>query len=319
MNIFQWLFQYLVYDPQLNLLQLFFNITGDIGVSIILLALVVNLLMWPIFASSFINSQKIRILQPKLKEIQEKFKDDPQEQLRQNMAFNKKHGVNGSSIFLVLFAQLFFASGLYFVINDVTKGTDLISHLYPFTANLPKTQFSSTAFGFVPVKASTSSYIWLPLLNAFFSFLYGMYSFRWSPQPAIPVTQKPKNKDGETPGLDPEALQKSMEFNTIYVMPVFLFMVNYSFPAGINIYFTTVSLLSLIRQVFITKYYSGHADKLLEEISKSDPDSNDNIKGNNIDSKADALDIMSEAIPVEVVGKKKPSVKAKKSLKKKKT
>ncbi len=306
MNIFQWLYRTFVYDPQLNLLHFFYNLTGDTGVAIVLIAIVVNLILWPFFAASYINSQKMRLLQPKLKEIQEKYKGNQQEILRHTMEFNKKHKLNSSSIFLTLFAQLFFASGVYFVITDATAGKNLTDHLYPFIANLPKQNFDSLAFGFINIKGSGWQYIWLPLLNSIISFLYGMYSFKWAPQVKLPVkekkAEKKKNPD-DAPAFDPEAIQKSVEFNTVYALPFILFIFNFNFPAGLNIYFTVVSIMSLIRQIFLTNYYASHTEKLLQDIASSDPQSKDNNPSNNLELTADPALLAEAAVPVEFVKK----------------
>jgi YidC/Oxa1 family membrane protein insertase len=305
MNIFSWLYTNLVYNPQVNLLQLLYNLTNDTGVSIILLAVIVNLMLWPIFASSYINTQKIRLLQPQLKKLQEKYKSEPQESLKQTIAFNKKHNLSSGSIFTTLFVQLFFATGVYFVINDITAGKAISEHFYPFVASLPKQSLGSLALGFIPLKASTSSYIWLPLLSSVFSYLYGMYTFKWSPQVKLPVAAVPKKTEQKSDEkvLDPEALQKSMEFNTIYALPIFLFIFNFNLPAGLNIYFVTVGVMSLLRQIFLTTFYAGHTDKLLEEIAKSDPESVDLNPANNIENTANPADIVSQPIAVEFVKK----------------
>jgi YidC/Oxa1 family membrane protein insertase len=327
MNIFSWLYTNLVYSPQVNLFVFLFNLTHDTGVSIVLLAVIVNLALWPIFANSYINTQKMKLLQPQLKKIQDKYKADPQESLKQSMAFNRKHGLNSGSIFTTLFVQLFFATGVYFVINDVTAGKSIVDYLYPFIASLPKTQLTTTAFGFIPIKASASSYIWLPFLSSVFSYLYGMYTFRWSPQlkvPAQPVVVKKADQDDKTAAsaLDPVALQKSMEFNTIYALPIFLFIFNFNLPTGLNIYFATVGLMSVLRQIFLINYYAGHTDKLLADIANSDPESDDHNPANNIDSLANPTDLAEQPIAVEFVPKNKPKSnkqnKPNKSNKKKK-
>jgi YidC/Oxa1 family membrane protein insertase len=305
MNIFSWLYTNLVYNPQVNLLQLLYNLTNDTGVSIILLAVIVNLLLWPIFASSYINTQKIKLLQPQLKKLQAKYKSDPQESLKQTIAFNKKHNLSSGSIFTTLFVQLFFATGVYFVINDITAGKAISEHFYPFVASLPKQSLGTLALGFIPLKAATSNYIWLPLLSSVFSYLYGMYTFKWSPQIKIPETETSKKvvKKSDEKVLDPEALQKSMEFNTIYALPIFLFIFNFNLPAGLNIYFVTVGLMSLLRQIFLTTFYAGHTDKLLEEIAKSDPESVDENPANNIQNTANPADLADQPVPVEFVKK----------------
>ena len=319
MNIFSWLYTNLVYSPQVNLLVFLFNWTNDTGISIVLLAVIVNLLLWPIFASSYINTQKMKLLQPQIKKIQEKYKNDPQESLRQSMAFNKKHNLNSGSIFTTLFVQLFFATGVYFVIDNITKGNSISEYLYPFIAAMPQTTLTTTAFGFIPIKASAASYIWLPFLSSLFSYLYGMYTFRWSPQLKVPGIEKPKpksnSKEPQT-ALDPEALQKSMEFNTIYALPIFLFIFNFNLPTGLNIYFVTVGLMSVLRQVFLTNYYAEHTDKLIQDIANSDPESHDNNPANNIEMLADPTDMAEQAVPVEVVSK--PKAKNKPNKKKKK-
>ncbi|MEM1312268.1 MAG: YidC/Oxa1 family membrane protein insertase [Patescibacteria group bacterium] len=321
MNIFSWLYTNLVYNPQVNLLQLLYNLTNDTGTSIVLLAVIVNLVMWPIFASSYINTQKIKLLQPQLKKIQDKYKKDPQESLKQTMAFNKKHNLSSGSIFITLFVQLFFATGVYFVIRDITAGQDITGNFYPFVANLPQQSLSTTAFGFIPLQASARSYIWLPLLASLLSFAYGMYTFKWSPKIKLPEKPKKIVKKKDDKALDPEALQKSMEFNMIYGMPIILFIVNFNLPAGANIYFVTVGLMSLLRQIFLTTFYSGHTEKLLEDIAKSDPQSRDDNPANNIENTADPADSSSQPTVVEFVEKesKKAKPKKKASISKAKT
>jgi YidC/Oxa1 family membrane protein insertase len=90
-NLIQELYRLFVYQPQLNLLYFFFKITGDIGFSIILLSTTANLIIFPLFAKNYLSLQKSRILQPKTKEIQEKYKADPQKMIMEIRAFNKKH------------------------------------------------------------------------------------------------------------------------------------------------------------------------------------------------------------------------------------
>jgi YidC/Oxa1 family membrane protein insertase len=305
MNIFHWLFENLVYKPQLNILQFLYNVTGDIGISIILLALIINLCLWPLFASMYVNGQKMKVLQPKLNEIREKHKDNQQELVKATLEFNKKHKINNGSIILVLIGQIFIASGLWSLTNDVSTGKQ-IQGLYNFLFNTDAASFSTQAFGSLAIGDSASMHIWLPTINAVLSFLFGMYLFRWAPKPKFPTPAQPAKKDGDTKAaLDPEAFLKMQEFQTIYVMPIFLFLINYRLTVGVNLYFVTVSLLSLARQIFLTNFYANHTDKLIEEIAASDPTSKDDNPGNDIEDVADANQLMDQASPVLV--EKKPS------------
>jgi YidC/Oxa1 family membrane protein insertase len=278
MNPFSWIFENLVYRPEVNILKLFFQLTNDIGISIILLATTVNLVLWPLFIAVFLNSQKVRYLQPKIKEIQEKFKGNQQEMIKAMQVFNKKHGVNNSTFLYVIVAQILVATGLWTITSNLSHGdgnTVTINGLYDWLYGTSSVQFNTKAFGFLDISKSANTFIFLPLLNSFFSFLYGMYSFRWAPK--LPDVPKPKlkevkTKDDKKSAFDPESFQKSMEIQTIYFMPVFLFFINFNFPIGVNIYFAVLSLMSLIRQIYITQYYTSHTVKFVEDLAKSDPE-----------------------------------------------
>ena len=321
-NIIQEAFRVLVYEPELNILFGFFRLTGDLGTSIVLLSFAVNLLILPMFAKNYIGLQKSRILQPKIKEIQTKYKKDPQIMLTKMREFNKLHGINNGYTFLVLFIQLFFISGLFFVIQDVTKGSELkgIYQLF-FGADVANYKFSvdtALAFGQINVGAKAADYIWMPLATVFIMYINGMYTFRWSPQIKLPISKTaPKKKKGEPEALDPEVMQKAMEFQTIYMLPIISFIFNFSVPMGLNIYFITSSLISLFRQIFLTKYYAGHTGQLLKDIADSDPTSNDKNRDNNLELTGDPAQLAeSIAIPELVLDKPATSVGMKKPVKK---
>jgi YidC/Oxa1 family membrane protein insertase len=316
MNIFQTLFREVVYRPELNLLQFFYNITGDTGFSIIILSVILNLCLWPLLIKAFVNGQKLRILQPKLKEIQTKYKDNQQEIIKQTMAFNKKHGISNGSTFLVIFLQLFFISGLWVLTTDVSSGKQ-VDGLYSFIFNKDVATFGTKAFGILNIGDPGSANIFLPITYFILSTLYGLYLYKWSPKLEIPESLQEKKKEGEKPVFDPEAFNKTLEFQTIYVMPLFLFFINYGLTTGVNLYSVTAGVLSLLRQIVITYFYRLDVPKLLEEVAQSDPSSVDNIKSNNIDVLADPSQMADAAVPTLML--KKPKSKSSKPAKKGKT
>ena len=308
MNFFQSLFYELVYRPELNLLQLFYNLTKDIGLSIIILSILLNLCLWPFLIKAFVNGQKIRVLQPKLKQIQTKYKDNQQEMVTQTMAFNKKHGINSASTFLVIFLQLFFISGLWVLTTDVSQGK-VVAGLYPLFFNTEVATFGTTAFGILNIGDPGSKNILLPIAYLILSTLYGLYLYRWSPKLDIPEAFKEerKGKDDKKPAFDPEAFNKTLEFQTIYVMPLFLFFINYGLTTGVNLYSVTAGVLSLLRQMYITKFYRLDVPKLMAEVAESDPTSHDNISSNNIDVLADPSQLANAEVATLVIKKKDSS------------
>ena len=317
MSFFADLYNLVIYRPLLNILQGLYIATDDIGISIIILGAVVNFLMWPLFAQAYINGQKTKVLQPLLRQIREENKDNPQEMLKKLGEFNKKHGIRNNSIFIVLIFQLIFASGLWSMTrrissSELVEGMVRIPGLYPEIFGTSETSFDKVAFGFLNIGDGANSHIWLPILAAFLSFLYGYYTFRIAPKPNVIKVKPPKKdrkkkkeEDNKPQAFDPEALQKSMEVQTIFVIPIFMFVLNLSLTTGVNIYFTTISLLSLVRQIFLTNYYAGHTDRLIDQITKSDPSLNDDDPTNDIEITASGDITSQEEVPEVLLNQEK--------------
>ena len=81
-------------QPLMMLLSMINGVAGNWGVSIILLTVLIKLLLWPVSAKGFSSMAKMRTAQPKLKEIQERHKDDRAKLGTEMMALYKKEGIN---------------------------------------------------------------------------------------------------------------------------------------------------------------------------------------------------------------------------------
>ena len=305
MEIFSWFFNNFVYKPQLNLLEFYFLLTKDIGFSIILVAITVNLILWPVMVSSYLSGIKMRLLATDVKAIQERFKTVPGEDTtlamqkmgemrKETGILYKKHNINTGVFVQVVVLQLFFASGVFYLVQDVSKHKQL-DGLYDFIFHRTSTQFPAEAFwGSLDITKSSTSYIILPIASLILSYFYGRYSFQWAPNAKLPIPKlvKKEVKEGEkaeAPIIDPEALQKQQEFMIIYVLPIVSFLLNSSWSAGLNLYFAILSLFNLVRQVAISQYYASHVKQLIQDLAKSDPSSKDGDQDeNNIKKYVDA-------------------------------
>jgi len=93
-----------------ELLKILSNIAGNYGFGIILLTVIVRLALWPLGVSQQKSMRKMQKLSPKLKEIQERYKSDPQTMQRKMMEFYKEHKFNpfGGCFPLLLQLPIFF-------------------------------------------------------------------------------------------------------------------------------------------------------------------------------------------------------------------
>ena len=131
MNIFQTLF----YQPLLNALILLYQfVPGGLGMAIILLTIIIKALLFPLNQKA-LKSQKIAAeLEPKLKEIREKFKGNQEKIAKETMALYGEQKINPLSGIFLLFLQLPILIALYQVFSKFTVSQELVG-LYSFIPN----------------------------------------------------------------------------------------------------------------------------------------------------------------------------------------
>lgn len=80
--------------PILKLLKFFYSLIGNYGVAIILVTLLIRLLLLPLNVSSYKSMKKMQEIQPQLKLVKEKYKNDPQKVQMETMNIMKQNKVN---------------------------------------------------------------------------------------------------------------------------------------------------------------------------------------------------------------------------------
>jgi YidC/Oxa1 family membrane protein insertase len=97
--------------PLLYLLKLFYSAVGNWGLAIVMLTFTIKLVFFPLTQTAFKSSQAMSALQPKMKEVREKFAEKPEELNKATMALFKEHGVNplGGCLPMVLQMPVWFA------------------------------------------------------------------------------------------------------------------------------------------------------------------------------------------------------------------
>ncbi len=92
--------------PMLKLLSWMEAYVGNWGIAIILLTILIKIVFWPLSRKSFKSMEKMKQLQPMMKQIQEKYKDDKQAMQREVMQLYKTYGVNPMGGCLPILVQL---------------------------------------------------------------------------------------------------------------------------------------------------------------------------------------------------------------------
>ncbi len=103
------------------------GIVGNYGLSIIIFTIIIKLLLYPLSAKQTRSMKDMQRVQPELKKIQEKYKDDKQKQTEAMTALYKEHGVNPAAGCLPMILTLIIIFPLYRAIYglDMTATTFL--------------------------------------------------------------------------------------------------------------------------------------------------------------------------------------------------
>ncbi|MFA9262332.1 MAG: YidC/Oxa1 family membrane protein insertase [Undibacterium sp.] len=233
------IFHTLIYQPLYNLVVFFYaNLpVQDFGVAIILTTLVIKGAFYSLSRMQIEQQKRMQEIQPKIKEIQERYKGDKEKQTKATMECYKENKVNPFAGCLPLIVQLVFFITFYHVIMNIS-GQKLIVNagdLYSFVKN--PGEISHMAFGILDMlKAS-------PILGALAALAQYFQTKMILPQSAPSSTAK---KDGEMPDMA-AIMGKQM----LYLGPALVFFFSFKFPAALSLYWFVSTLISWGQQKWI--------------------------------------------------------------------
>lgn len=234
MNILTSAFNTILYRPLFNILILLYEYLpgGDFGIAVIVLTILIRLLLYPLMLQSIRSQKAVSELQPKIQEIQEKFKNNKQKQGEELMNLYRKEKINPLSSFLPLLIQLPLLIALYQVFWRGLRSEE-INSLYSFVPH--PGVINPTFLGLIDL---SQSYIFLAVLAGVTQF--------FQTKIMSPKIKKTTKKD-QTSQFS-EIIQKQ----TLYFFPVFTVIILLRLPAAIAFYWIITSLFS-IGQQYISK------------------------------------------------------------------
>jgi YidC/Oxa1 family membrane protein insertase len=215
--------------PLFHYLHWLFGLIGNFGLAIMALTLTVRGLMFPIAQKQFQSMAAMRIVQPKMKAIQERFKDDKARQQQEIMQLYKTEKINPLAGCLPVFIQM----PIFFALYKVLMLTIEMRH-QPFVGwiqdlsvpdpltpvnlfgQLPFTPPHIIAIGVLPIILGVTMYI----------------QFKLNPPPPDPV-----------------------QAQMFSIMPWVLMFVMAPFAAGLQLYWATSNILTIAQQKWLYSRY----------------------------------------------------------------
>ncbi len=229
------LFHNLVYLPIYNLLVFLVDVVpgGDVGLAVIAATLAVKLVLLPLSLSAVRTQRAMKLLEPELKELKERLKDDKEAQAREMFALYKKNNVKPFASILMLFIQLPILFGLYYVSRASLAEPDP-ALLYSFI-HAP-TVISTMFLGIFTLVGSS-------LILAIFAAATQAFQ-AWY---AIPVPPKSTSK---TPSMQ-EDFGRAVALQARFIFPLLIGAIAYT--SGVLALYFVASNLFMVAQEFVVR------------------------------------------------------------------
>lgn len=233
------IFYILVYQPLYNTLIFFYNVIPgqDFGVAIILTTLALKLLLIPLSKQQIVAQKRMQELQPQIKEIQQKHKNDKEKQTKELMAFYKENKANPFSGCLPLILQLVFLIAIYRVIINISQAGFVVNagDLYSFITNPGPINHLFLRF----VDMTKPNYV-LAFLSAAAQYYQTKMLFQ---SQNVNKSQKPSSAEPDFAAI----MNKQM----IYLGPGLTFFIGATFPAALALYWLFSTLFMIFQQISV--------------------------------------------------------------------
>lgn len=218
---------YFITKPFFYALDWLFIMTGNFGVAILIFTLGLKILFFPLANKAYKSMSRMRLVAPKMQEIRERYKEDPQKMQAEMMALYKSEKINPASGCLPILIQIpvFFALYKVLFVTIEMRHAPFFGWIRDLSDMDPTNLF--TLFGLIPWDAPL--FLHLPI----WAILMGITMYaqqKLNPQPPDPIQQK----------------------IFAWLPVIFTFMLA-SFPAGLVIYWTWNNLLSIAQQWYIMR------------------------------------------------------------------
>ena len=253
-----------------SVLKFFHNNLGiSWGFSIVLLTICMRAILLPLTVKQFHSMQKMQVMQPKLKEIQAKYKDDKQRQQQEMMKFYKENEINPLGSCLPLVAQLPVFISLFYMLRNSLRGDICPEVQVAYKASYAAAHGAAAAAGH-------TTYCTNP---AYAHYYHGGAGFLFIPDLTNNATgwvlivllllyigsQLASSLMMSSPMMDPT--QRKL----MLVLPLFFVVIVINFPAGLLVYWITTNFWTMGQQYTVRRLI-GHPTPPAPETGPSDGD-----------------------------------------------
>lgn len=216
------------------LLQAFYRFSGNYGLAIIILTVLIKVALIPLTIKQTRSMLAMQKIQPEIKKLQEKYKDDKERLSQEMMKFYRENKINplGGCLPLLLQLPVFFA--LFTVLRKylLTPPALIVGNSLSVFAGM--NTMGSAAYASLPV-IKQAGFLWMGNLadttriaDPYFVLIILLAASTWYSQKQVMTDPRQKNM--------------------MIIMPIITAFIGYSLPAGVVLYWTTTNILQILQQ-----------------------------------------------------------------------
>ncbi len=262
MSLLAWIFNP-IFQALFILLVWLEQATGDIGIAIIIMTLIVRAALIPLFRRQIVSMKRTQLIQPELRELQKRYKGDRAKFSQAQMELYKERGVNPASGCLPMLLQLPLLLIIYQVISQGLTNPDPTAMLTVFGVQVVDVQcvngLGTPAYDpYVPCIDTTVAWLGnmdvskpqvlfeLPLIGglsilAFIAAILQLVQSRMTMPPADPAFQDQNSK---------------MQRQLVLFLPLISILYGGFLPAGLFIYWIVTTIFGIAQQYLIVGWGS---------------------------------------------------------------
>jgi len=235
------MFNTFLYEPLYNILVFLISVLPghSVGLAIIVLTVVVKLLLLPMTQKSMKSQMMMKKIEPEIKIINKKYKNNKQEQAQQTMDLYKKYGINPFSSCLLTLIQFPVIIALYYVFFKGFNGGINSEILYSFV-QYPE----SINMIFLGTNLAEKSII--------LAFLAGLTQF-FLMKLTMPVLPKSEPISSSKERSFKDDFSRNMSTQMTYMLPIMVFFFAWNISAVISLYWAVSNIFSVVQQLILKR------------------------------------------------------------------
>ena len=240
---------------------------GDFGISLVIFTVIIRFILWPLAKKQLHQAKAMRKMQPELKKLKDKYKNNPQAQGLAMMDLYKKHNISPFGSIGVLLIQLPILIAIYRVVQIFAMHReDLVKYTYGFMENIGSVKelvndpshFNQNFLGIIDLTqhaVSNNGIVWgLVILAALAAVMQYLLSKQTSPSTESNkklrdiLSEASQGKEADQAEVNAIVMGKMIKF-----MPIMMFFIMISLPGALGLYMATSNIVAYFQNASILK------------------------------------------------------------------